>query len=307
MSLKPWLLRLHRWTTLVFALPILVLVVTGLILSFEPVATTTAIRPAALTPQKIDRLLGEHDSQGKARSLALRAYEDALSVGGVGKGSIQIDLATGKATGGPGLVASLFSVSRSLHEHLIYDLDWLVTAATFAMLALAAMGVAMGWPLRFGGGMSGWHKATGWFLLPLIVLSPLTGLFIAYGITFADMQRPPGAMPTLREAVAIVGQTHDVSRLIQLRPRGQGMMARIVEDGEYRAYTVTKDGMTRLQRNWPRLIHEGNWGGVWSGALNALTALAMLLLLGTGLVIWQRRAFRKKPSGGRNRRRAQPA
>lgn len=307
MMLKPWLLRLHRWTTLVFALPILVLVVTGLILSFEPIATTTAIQPAALTPQKIDRLLGEHDPQGKARSLAYRPYDNALAVGGVGKGSIQIDLGTGKATGGPGFVATLFSTSRGLHEHLIYDLDWLVTASTFAMLALAALGVAMGWPLRFGMSLSGWHKATGWALLPLTILSPLTGLLIAYGITFADQPRPPGGLPTLREAVVIVGQTHDVSRLISLRPRGQGLMARIVEDGEYRAYTVTKDGMTRLQRNWPRLIHEGNWGGVWSGALNAFTSIAMLLLLATGLIIWKRRAFRKKPTGRSRKRAAQPA
>jgi uncharacterized iron-regulated membrane protein len=44
---KILLLRLHRWTALVFALPLLTLIVSGLILSFEPVVQFSGIKPHA--------------------------------------------------------------------------------------------------------------------------------------------------------------------------------------------------------------------------------------------------------------------
>ena len=34
---RPLLIRFHRWITLVFALPLLAIIVTGLILSVEPI------------------------------------------------------------------------------------------------------------------------------------------------------------------------------------------------------------------------------------------------------------------------------
>ena len=45
MMLKPYWLRFHRWITLVFALPLLALILSGLVLSLEPLAQRT--RPAA--------------------------------------------------------------------------------------------------------------------------------------------------------------------------------------------------------------------------------------------------------------------
>lgn len=44
-----WLLKLHRWLALLFALPLAVLIVTGLILSVEPVCTNSR-RHAARHP-----------------------------------------------------------------------------------------------------------------------------------------------------------------------------------------------------------------------------------------------------------------
>jgi uncharacterized iron-regulated membrane protein len=57
---------------------------------------------------------------------------------------------------------------------------------------------------------------------------------------------------------------------------------------------VTRDGLRALPRNWPRLLHEGNWLGIWSGLANALTSVAMLGLLGTGVLIWARRKLRRR-------------
>ena len=296
--LKPYLLRFHRWLTLVFAAPLAVIVVTGLILSFEPIVAVQALKPGALTAQRIDQLLAEHDAPGKARSLSYRAYENVLSIGGAGPDGdgVDVDLSTGKETEEDGWLSELFGSSRGIHERLLGDLGWLVIASTFAMTAIVLIGVFMGLPYRLRNNLSGWHKATAWFLLPLIAISPITGLMLAYGVTFAGAPGGGGARGEsvpIRAAVQMIAEKHDVSNMLNLRARGGRLMARIVEGGEYRAYAVTKAGVTPLPRNFPRLIHEGNWAGVWSGLVNVITSIAIVILMATGLIIWVKRKLRK--------------
>ncbi len=54
--MKAWLLKLHRWAALVFALP-LVLLVTGRFLSFEPWLVARAMESHTETPGRIEALL----------------------------------------------------------------------------------------------------------------------------------------------------------------------------------------------------------------------------------------------------------
>jgi uncharacterized iron-regulated membrane protein len=291
--LKPLLLRLHRWITLVFALPLLAIMVTGLILSFEPLASSGGTRAGVVTAQRLAEWMAKYDPGQQVRALTIRHYENTLALSGVGTdGETEIDIRTGIETDEDGgWMSDLFSQSRGLHERLIYDLGWLVTASSFAMLALATLGILMGWP-RLRNTLGGWHKLTAWVFLPLLILSPLTGLFLAYRVTFTTPPSTPPVAIKIREAVAVLGATHDLSGLTSVRVRGGRMVARIWEGGELRSFVITPAGATQAQRNWPRLIHEGNWAGSWSAALNILTALVMIGLLCTGLWIYLRRRLR---------------
>lgn len=289
--LRLWLLRIHRWITLVFAIPLSVLIVTGLILSFEPLAAGTAQIP--LSVEKLTAIIAKHDAGGNARSIIVRGYAGTASIGGR-DAQTHVDLASNEKVSSPGMLANLFGSARRLHEHFIFDLDWAVTASTIAMLGLIPLGLLMGWP-RLRNSVAGWHKATGWFLLPLVILSPLTGLFLAYGVTFAT---PPagsrnGTPPAgLTEAVSLVGAHYDLAQLSWIRPLGGRMAARINDGGEMRVVAVTREGLVPFTRNWPRLIHEGNWSGIIAPALNIVTSAALVLLITTGLWMWKRRRFR---------------
>lgn len=302
-----WLLKLHRWAALLFALPLAIVLVTGLILSFEPWLVTRAIEPGFLKAERVEAVLAKHDPKGLARGIVFRPYDRTLTVG-AGRGSgVVVDVATNEALPGPSRMAGFLVSTRRMHETLLIDAGWLVVAATIAMLVLAGLGVLMGLP-RWSNTLSGWHKVTAWGLLPLVVLSPLTGLFIAWGITFQSQPaaggrvggQGGGAIP-LVEAVRIVGKSHDLSGMVWIRPQGGGMAARIVEAGEYRGYRVARDGTVAGQRNWPRLWHEGNFAGAWSALLNVVTSLALIGLLVTGLTMWAQTAVR------RMRRRSQSA
>ena len=297
--MKPWLLKLHRWVALVFALPLLVVLGTGLVLSFEPWIVVRAIEPGSLTPARVDALLTQHDPNGQARAIVHRTYDKTLTIGaGRGPGGITVDLTSGQATAGPSSLANTLGTLRRMHETLLIDAGWLVIASTVSMLVLALLGVLMGLP-SFANTLSGWHKAMAWGLLPLVVLSPLTGLLLAMGVSFipatpsARGQQQQGQPLRLAEAVRIVGERHDLSSLVWLRPQGGRLLARIVEGGEYRVYAVSQDGTTPTPRNWPRLWHEGNFAGAWSALMNVVTSIAMLGLLGTGLLIWLRRQSRR--------------
>lgn len=296
MKMKPLFLKLHRWIALAFALPLLAVLASGLVLSFEPGVVDASIAPSSIDAAQIGELLDRHDPRGQARALVMRSYDGTLSLGTGRAGGVVVDLATGETRDGASVLAQTFGLMRGLHERLLLNAGWLVIASTIAMLVVSLVGVLMGWP-RFANTASGWHKAMAWLPLPLIVLSPLTGLFLAFGITFAG---PPPEMPQspplkLREAVDVLGADHDLSALVWLRPMGGRFVARVVEDGEYRVYAVTRDGAVPMPRNLPRLFHEGNFAGAWSASMNVLLSFAMLGLLGTGVWIWAKRtAMRRK-------------
>ena len=307
--MKFWLLRLHRWVALVFALPLVVVLGTGLVLSVEPWLTVSAIKPGALTAPRVEALLAKHDPAGQARAISYRSYDNTLTLGAGRGGGKVIDVATGEPLAGPSALAQTLGTMRGVHEHLIYDLGWLVSASSAAMLALALLGVLMGWP-RLRNTLSGWHKGVAWVLLPLIVLSPLTGLFLAYGITFTSAPqggRGQGAPMPMKEAVAMIGASRDLSSLVFVRPMGGRMVARIVDGGEYALYAVTSQGLVVQQRNWPRLWHEGNFAGRWSAAMNVVLSVAMLTLLVTGVWIWARRKLRRRTPQALARARAAKA
>jgi uncharacterized iron-regulated membrane protein len=294
--LKPYLLRFHRWLTLAFALPLLVVLGTGLILSVEPSLTIAGMKSGTLTLEKVEAWLDEHDEANQARSLTHRSASGSFVIGMPDDDDdVVLDIATGQELSDDRMLDTVMRTSRRLHETLLLDLGWLVTASTFAMLAIATLGIFMGWP-RLRNTVSGWHQGMAWFALPLVILSPLTGLAIAYGITFlpAAARNEPVLRIPMAEAVKLVAAQHDLSNLINLRPRGQRLIARINEGGEYRSYAVTAQGLTPQPRNWPRLIHEGNWGGHLSALINVITSFALIGMMGTGLLIWLRRKLRKR-------------
>ncbi len=297
MRFKPYWLRLHRWITLVFALPLIAIMLSGLVLSFEPLGQKAPL-PQPLTRDVLLGLLDRHDAERKATGLIVRAYDGTLTINGAGpEGAVDIDLRTGldiedERTGW----ADLFGFARAVHEKLLLDAGWLVTASTVAMLVIAGLGVLMGWP-RLRNTLGGWHSVAAWAILPLVILSPLTGLAIAFGVTFT----PPSSGPrperiAIRDAVIMLGERHDLSDLQSLRARGGRLIARMHMDGGLRSVAVGKDAVQPLAMNWPRALHEGNWHAIIGSTLNIVVSIVFIGLWVTGLLIWARRKLKPRRS-----------
>ncbi len=293
--LKAYALRFHRWITLLFAVPLLLVIGTGLILSFEPLAQQARLEKP-LTKADVLGYLQKHDPQGKATGLSLRTYDHSLTIAGVGEdGEVEIDLGTGAVMEEGGFAWSdVLRTSRGLHQTLLVDMEWLVIASTFAMLVLAVLGLLMGLP-RLRNTVGGWHNLAAWITLPLVILSPLTGLAIAYGITFTPpLAGARGERISIAKAVEVVADKHDLAAMTSLRTRGGRMVARVFVDGALTNFAVTASGLEQPPRNWPRAIHEGNWSGFVAPVLNIIVSVVFIGLLFTGLFIWIRRTVRTK-------------
>jgi hypothetical protein len=125
-------------------------------------------------------------------------------------------------------------------------------------------------------------------------LSPLTRLFLAWGVTLNVASSPqPRASPLpLANAVSVIAERHDLSDLIWLRERGGQQLARLWDGQEARIFSVTSEGLQPASRNFARLVHEGNFLGAWSGLLNILISMALVTLLTTGLWMFGGREVR---------------
>lgn len=291
---KTLFLKAHRWIALLFALPLVVVAVTGFVLSFEPLIETFSVKPSSLSSDKLAGLVAKYDPGAKARALSIDARRNILTLEGVGSpGFIDVDLNSGTETQADSALSDFFSTTRRLHRSLIFGMNWLVAASSYAMLTLAALGLFMGFS-RLRNSLSGWHKGIAWCLLPLVVLSPLTGLMLTFD---GGAPRTPGGQPrstpvTVLEATKLVAAQVDPGSILSIGVRGGRTLARVAANGETVAYAVTKDGIMALPRNWPRSLHVGS--GLWTGALNVLASLGILLLLFTGVAIWTKRTLRMR-------------
>src|SRR5437868_11590015 len=102
--MHPWYLKFHRWTALLFSLPLVIVLRTGLVMPVEPWLVTRAIQPNSLNADRLQALLAQHDPQGRAGAISYRSYDGALTIGRPGSGTI-VDIASGATQAAPSALA----------------------------------------------------------------------------------------------------------------------------------------------------------------------------------------------------------
>jgi sulfite reductase (NADPH) flavoprotein alpha-component len=196
------------------------------------------------------------------------------------------DIGTGEPMDEPFSAADVFRVAESLHRSLLPGLGVVVQIASFAMLGTLAAGPVLAWP-RFRNSLLGWHRAVGWCLLPVTILSPLTAVLMTLGVGEAAL--PIASHPvTMTEALSAAAARVDLGHLVTAhRSHGGIVLVQAADevfavDGQGRLAPLGGPGVVRE-------IHEGVWAGAWSGVLNFVVSLGLLGLTVTGLMAWARR------------------
>lgn len=277
----------------------LAILISGAVLAFRPIldgkgdGETPAHPGAKLNASSLIALLRRVDPAGKAPYLFIAPDERTVGVIDPQSGEPAFyDLATGASAVEPAPPEpDVYDVARRIHKDLWFGLGGLVGFGTFAMLVLVILGPILSRPARNPTTALGRHIWMGWVLWPLLALLPVSVVLMKLHAPVVT-QRNGAPMP-LAQAIDIAARTVDLSRLraVQALPGGRAMLftARI-GDAPSR-FVIHPDGLHVFESPVSKLgraLHEGTWAGRWSGVVNLVSALLLMLMLGLGLQSWSR-------------------
>jgi sulfite reductase (NADPH) flavoprotein alpha-component len=300
---KRLLIRIHRWIGIGLAPVFLLVIVSGAVLSFRPIVSDVALRSAQTAPidaQALGALIAKLETAGPVNAVtvadggvAIDVVSSAADVAG------RWDLGSGTRRGSATGAIDVFGIAEKLHKSLLLGLGIVVEIASWAMLAIMSIGPLLSW-LRLRNTLIGWHKALGWCLLPVTILSPLTAVLMTLGVGRSLAPLPRATRPVaISQALAVAAPRVDVSRLVMARRFRGGTVLMQAAGQRGGMFAVTESAVTAFSGG-PGLvkeIHEGTWAGAWSGALNFAVSLGLLGLTITGSLSW----FRRRRSGRRGR------
>jgi sulfite reductase (NADPH) flavoprotein alpha-component len=294
---RRFLIRIHRWIGIGLAPVFLLIILSGAVLSFRPIVSDFVLRSETdiADVRALGALIGKLETIGPVNAVTVadggRAIDVVSSAADVaGRWDIVSGARRGSATG----AIDIFGIAENLHKSLLLGLGIVVEVASWAMLAIMTIGPLLAW-LRLRNTLIGWHKAIGWCLLPVTILSPLTAVLMTLGVGKGHAPLPRATRPVaISQALAVAAPDVDVGRLVMARRFRGGTVLMQASGEQGGVFAVTERGATALSGG-PGLIkqiHEGTWAGAWSGALNLAASLGLLALTITGSLSWLRRRRR---------------
>jgi sulfite reductase (NADPH) flavoprotein alpha-component len=301
--LKPTLLKLHRWIGIGLAPLFMLIALSGAVLAFKPIVQPSApdglyAVPAAHVIKLLERIdpLGDGVdaiSIDRAKNQADVSSQDSQIAG-------RYDLISGACECGneASTPFNLFEFTEHLHKELLFGADILIQVASYLMILMIITALLLQWP-RLRNNLMGWHRGVGWFLLPIILMMPLSGVLMSLHIGMPELPRmsQPDSPLSLTEALSRAQQHQALDSLNMVRRlRGGSVLVSTFDSDEQQILIVTDQAVTAInpQENLVKTLHEGTWAGPVSGTLNLLGALALSLLTLSGSISWLRRRRRMR-------------
>ncbi|MBK1673080.1 nitric oxide synthase [Ectothiorhodospira shaposhnikovii] len=296
--LKRTLSWFHRWLTLILLPLFALIIITGAILSFDPILDDLRSGPAAGAPADaaaLVRLLNQIDPGQRARSVVVEE-------GGVvllefreqGRSQFMtFDMETGGLLERRGEKGGFFNTVKHLHKDLLLNAAIVVEIATYLMVLVIIVGPFLAWP-RLRRTLMGWHTLGGWIALPLVLMIAVTGILMSLHIGTPRLpplhpdDRPMGMASAIEQAM-VTGDLSGVRKVTRVKNAAAAVWG--VDPAGEAVHVMSRHGVIRQDR-FPGLVkalHEGTWAGAWSGLINLLASVILMGLMGTGLWSWARR------------------
>jgi sulfite reductase (NADPH) flavoprotein alpha-component len=300
--IKAKILTLHRWIALAIAPVILLVLLSGLVLAFRPILGPAPAPARPVEAAAVLAALAVVDPKGTATQLRVSPDGSRVDVETRTKEStsvVHVDLATqARLELGPPPF-DVYDFATRAHRRLFVGLGTVVTIACYAMVALGLLGPFIAWPRRRNT-VPGWHTGIGWFLFPLVLLGPVTGVLMDLHV--GDAPRPPGGRRqpaiTLAQGVEAAARAGvDLRALTTAQRGGRGV---VISSAVGAAHLVAEGGAVsevETEHSLARKLHEGTWGGAIAGVVSLLGGLAGTAMLGTGTFAWARRWLRQRAKG----------
>ncbi len=225
-ALRQSLLAFHRWVALALALPAVVVALAGAMLVFRPELGGDIEAPAwtAGAWERLARAAQAADPGAASVEIVPRGGRAEVLLGGKWGRALEADPRDGRVLADEGERAMAFPLLFRLHTRFLAGpwAEWVAALAGLVLLAMAASGATLAWPLsarawkyvlRWRTG-EGWrpfatdmHRVLGVAAMPFLALNALTGLVLVFsapvsGIVTALASGPPEALPAPASALA---------------------------------------------------------------------------------------------------------
>ncbi|TKB48829.1 hypothetical protein FCL40_09290 [Ferrimonas sediminicola] len=290
------LAKLHRYLAALVALPLLLVIFSGLLLAITPLLTPDAeTKP---TPAQFQHTLKTLErQQGPIRfAFALPEHQLVMVAFEGQKGRQFLDLYSGEPTELPWQ----FQLNRfaiGLHIKLLVDANWLVELSTWVMLFLSLSGLFLARPKSPKGAM-GWHTALGWVGAPLMLLITITGLLMLHPMGGERPKQEPHPSPmSLDQAFAKLDDAEVAAmRMVRRSPQGITLFWENEQGTRWQWQPDQQESAVTQPTRWTRILHDGSFGGRPAAFIYALLCISVLVLWGTGFYNWLRRARLSRPS-----------
>jgi sulfite reductase (NADPH) flavoprotein alpha-component len=300
---KPTLFKLHRWIGLALAPLFLLIALSGAVLAFKPIVQQSpADSLYAVSAAKVISLLKQIGPAGdEVNAITIDSATSMAEVSSSNKQTTgQYDLITGSCSCGDEAAGSfnVFEFAEHLHKDLLFGADSLIQIASYLMLLIIVAALMLPWP-HLRNNLMGWHRAAGWFLLPIIMMLPLTGVLMSLHLGMPELPRmsEPGVRLSLIDALERAQQSHQLDDINMVRRfRGGSVLISSTDKEAKQLLVVSDQTITPIKpnENLVKTLHEGTWAGPISGSINLLGALSLGLLSVSGSLSWFRRRRRMK-------------
>ncbi|MBT00216.1 MAG: hypothetical protein CMI01_16285 [Oceanospirillaceae bacterium] len=284
--MKTNLLVIHRWIGVLLFPLFLLIILTGAVLAFKPIVSapeapgTTSSVPIA----DVIHLIDSQPQVGEISSISRIDAGETWRLQGLG----DFSLSSGERIGdGADDSGAIFDFAKRLHKDLLIGLGWVVEYATWAFALAILVGVIIYRP-HLKQGLLGWHQRVGLWLLPGVALVPVTALMMTLHIGQPEISIDRNAKPlSVTGALQLAEREPDFGELIQARRFKAGSVLLETAAG---TWVASGEQLSPVVGDyWPKMLHEGTWGGALSGSINFVLSLVLLGLSGTGFVSWLRR------------------
>ena len=296
--MKKLLLIFHRYAALVLAPFFIVIIFSGIVLSFKPILSpNTATEPignqaAALSAvvQKIE------SSSGQVQTIALDANGQDVWIKAKGNPLEQrYNIANGSFIEEAGMSSKHYNMAKELHKEFLLDADDLVEILTYIFIAILIVGPFIMRP-RWQKRLMSIHNALGFWAIPAWLLVPVTGIMMTLHIgapRLGQLDLNRQATP-ITQVMQVLERENQLANFVSIQTvKGHSVVISLASPSGLQNYQIP-NGTDSLQSlpslsYLPKQLHEGTWAGPISGWINFFIGLGLMFFTISGVYSWVRR------------------
>lgn len=292
-NIKSALRVIHRRVAIVLTPLWAIVIITGAILAFKPMlAPTYSNAPLGQNAEKVVKTLTDLENKGvTVNGFAIDKDGKSVWISGDKKSLDRYSLDTGEFIEKASSNAKFFNTVKKLHKELMINAGGTVEVASWLMVIISIGGIfiAIG-AARLKRGMK-WHRILGLVLIPLVIMLPLTGglMDLVKNGHKMESNTPVLSVTDSFDKLRSLGRLQDLVRVDMMKRSKSWVLSN--GGGKNANYLVSEKGIKKTEVKIPlvKSLHEGTWGGFYSGLFNFLIALMLVFFTWTGFASWSRR------------------